>query len=110
MDCPVCLESKHNFIWLGCAHKVCTECSARMESFNITECPICRFPMKEPVVEQAQARAVPRESHEVACLRAFGRGCADECYRDRGLHQVAFGVFGLGVLASCMIATLIPRC
>lgn len=42
MECLVCFEEKHNFIWFECAHSVCTDCFAQMVQFKHKECPACR--------------------------------------------------------------------
>lgn len=89
MECPVCLETKHQFVWFGCAHHVCAQCSARMAEFKHTECPLCRFQIKAPV----KAPAAP-VAEEVA------RDCTNE------LQFIVCGMAGVGVAMTCLAATI----
>lgn len=78
MDCPVCLETKNNFVGFGCAHHVCVECSARMAEFKHTECPLCRFQAaKAPVAD-----------------------CSDP------LQVLVCAMAGIGVFMTCLVAAV----
>ena len=85
MECPICLETKNNFVWFGCAHHVCAQCSVRMTEFNHTECPVCRFQpakLKAPVAEQVE------------------RDCSSQ------LQYIVCGMAGIGVVMTCLAAAV----
>ena len=106
MDCPVCLETKNNFIYFRCAHHVCAECSDRMVEFNHTECPMCRVRIKEPMPEQTP-EPMPQTPEPRECLRNFENGCVNECMNDDRIASVAFGLLALGAITSCVLGNML---
>lgn len=89
MECPVCFETKHKFVWFGCAHHVCADCSARMILFHHTECPFCRFQIKEPVPEPIERQNECSGTQvQVAVVGAAGLGVWLTCVASTAMHMM----------------------